>query len=111
MYEARALAFIAEVDAALGRKEDALREANHVLQLWPLTRDATVTPSIATIVSVAYIWADERDAAIRQLQAIAKLPGGPTAGDLKLNPVWDEIRGDPRFDKIVAQAAEPMKID
>jgi hypothetical protein len=30
---------------------------------------------------------------------------------LKLNPLWDELRNDPRFDKIIAEAARPVKID
>jgi TolB-like protein len=111
IFEARALAFIAEVDAGLGRKEDALREAKHVLELWPLSRDATVAPNIGTIVAVAYVNAGERDAALQLLAQFAKVPYGPTAGDLKLNPVWDEIRSDPRFDKIIAAAAEPVKLD
>jgi serine/threonine protein kinase/tetratricopeptide (TPR) repeat protein len=111
VFEARSLAYIAEEDAALGRKEDALREAHHVLELWPLSRDAIVAPDIATIVAVAYLWVGDRDAAMQLLQQFAKLPNGPTAGDLKLNPVWDEIRGDPRFDKIIADAAEPVKLD
>jgi hypothetical protein len=39
---------------------------------------------------------------------VAKLPAGLTAGDLKL---WDELRNDPRFDKIIAEAAKPIKLD
>ena len=111
IYEARARAFIAEVDAALGRKEDALREAHDVLELWPLSRDATVAPNVATIVAVAYVWAGEHDAALQLLAQFAKLPCGPTVGDLKLNPVWDDLRNDPRFDKIIAKATEPVKLD
>ena len=45
---------------------------------------------------------------MQELARVAKMPGGPTAGDLKLNPVWDEIRADPRFPKIVADAAMPL---
>jgi hypothetical protein len=107
----RARAFIAEVDAALGRKEDALREAHDVLELWPLSRDATVAPNVATIVAVAYVWAGEHDAALQLLAQFAKLPCGPTVGDLKLNPVWDDLRNDPRFHKIIAKATEPVKLD
>jgi tetratricopeptide (TPR) repeat protein len=108
IYEARSLAFIAEEDAGLGRKEEALREAHHVLELWSLTRDATVAPDVATIAAVAYLWVGDRDAAMQLLQQFAKVPNGPTAGDLKLNPVWDELRGDSRFGKIVADAAVPL---
>jgi tetratricopeptide (TPR) repeat protein len=111
IYEARPLARIAEADAALGRKEDAMREAQHALESWPLSRNATVTPDIAQIVAVAYVWAGERDAALQLLAQFAKVPYGPTAGDLKLNPVWDDLRNDARFNKIIAAAAEPVKLD
>jgi TolB-like protein/class 3 adenylate cyclase/Tfp pilus assembly protein PilF len=108
IFEARPMAWIAEADAALGRKEDALREAQHALEVWPLSRDATITPDIAQIIAVAYVWAGERDAALQLLGQFAKVPYGPTAGDLKLNPMWDEIRSDPRFSRIVADAAVPL---
>jgi len=52
-----------------------------------------------TIVAAAYLWAGERDALLQLLAQFAKLPYGPTAGDLKLNPVWDEIRGIRAFPK------------
>jgi hypothetical protein len=61
--------------------------------------------------AVVYLWSGERDAAIDRIGRIASLPGSPTAGDLKLNPIWDELRSDPRFDKIIAEAAQPIKLD
>jgi hypothetical protein len=36
------------------------------------------------------------------LEYSAQIPGGVHYGDLKLDPVWDSLRGDPRFEKIVA---------
>jgi len=38
------------------------------------------------------------------------LPYGPSYGELKLNPIWDDLRGNPRFDKIIAEAAKPIEI-
>ena len=111
IFEARPMAWIAQADAGLGRKEDALREAQHALEVWPLSRDATITPDIAQIIAVAYIWAGEREAALQLLGQFAKVPYGPTAGDLKLNPVWDDLRNDPRFERIIAKAVEPIKLD
>jgi hypothetical protein len=110
-YEGQARGYIGEIDVALGRKEEGIREARHAVELWPLTRDATVAPEVATLLAVVYLWSGERDAALQQLAGLAKLPGGPTAGDLKLNPVWDDLRSDPRFDKIVADAAVPLFTD
>jgi TolB-like protein/Tfp pilus assembly protein PilF/class 3 adenylate cyclase len=110
-WEGKARAYIAEIDAALGRKEDAIREGRHAAELWPMTRDARVAPEIATLLAVTYMWVGERDAALQQLEAIVELPCSFTYGDLKLNPVWDDLRGDPRFDRIIAQAGKPVKLD
>jgi len=113
-------AYIAEIDAALGRKEDAIREGRHIAELWPSQRDALIAPNIQIILAVVYMWSGERDAALQQLMEVAKVPVMPpgvnffpgfSAGELKLNPLWDELRNDPRFDKIVAEAAKPVKID
>ena len=110
-YEGKARAYIAEIDAALGRKEDAIQEGRHAVELWPRPRDARVASEIATLLAVVYLWSGERDAALDQLWQIANLAGSPSAGDLKLNPVWDDLRDDPRFEKIIAKAAEPIKLD
>jgi sugar lactone lactonase YvrE len=50
-------------------------------------------------------WVGERDLAIEQLETVAKTPGGPSYDELRLNPIWDPLRGDPRFEKIVASLA------
>jgi hypothetical protein len=42
--------------------------------------------------------------ALEQLEIVAKIPAGPSYGDFKFNPCWDPLRGDKRFDKIVAAA-------
>ncbi len=118
--DSHAPAYIAEIDAALGRREDAIREGRRAVELWPLKRNAMLAPDVATYVAIAYMWSGERDAALQLLAEVAKLPvypsfvGAPpglSAGDLKLNPVWDDLRNDPRFGKIVAEAAKPVKLD
>jgi hypothetical protein len=43
--------------------------------------------------------------AIEQLETLAKIPAGPSYGDIRLSPDWDPLRGDPRFEKIVASLA------
>ena len=50
-------------------------------------------------------WAGERNLALEQLEAVTKIPGGPSYGELRLDPMWDPLRGDPRFQKIVASLA------
>jgi serine/threonine protein kinase/Tfp pilus assembly protein PilF len=118
--DSHARAYIAEIDAALGRKDDAIREGRKALELWPLKRNAVLAPDVAIYVAIAYMWSGERDAALQQLAGVVKLPASSSplpvcpnlsAGELKLNPIWDELRNDPRFDKIVAEAAKPIKLD
>ena len=119
-FKAHALGYIAEMDAALGRKEDAIREGRNAVELWPLTRNARIAPDVATFLAIIYMWSGERDAALQQLTKLAKAPAALvmtpapaclSAGELKLDPLWDELRNDPRFDKIVAEAAKPIKLD
>jgi hypothetical protein len=50
-------------------------------------------------------WTGERDQAIQQLQTLARLPAGVSYGEIRLDPFWDPLRGDPRFEKIVASLA------
>jgi TolB-like protein/predicted Ser/Thr protein kinase/Tfp pilus assembly protein PilF len=92
---------IARIDAALGRKDDAIREAKEALALRPLAKDAMDGPMLVTNLALVYAWTGERDAAIEQLAAVAKIPAGPSYGDLALNPKWDALRDDPRFTQIV----------
>ena len=47
----------------------------------------------------------EADLAIEQLETLAKIPNGASYGDLRLDPNWDPLRGDSRFEKIVASLA------
>ena len=109
--EPLALAYRAVDAAGLGRKDDALREVRDVLDKWPASRNPSRAIEVATQAALAYAWIGEGDSAIQQLEAVVKQPGGPDAGDLKLNPQWDDLRNDPRFDKIVAEAAKPVLLD
>ena len=103
---------IAKLDAGLGRKEEAIREAQHAVELLPITKDSLNGPDWVANLALVYAWCGERDRALEQLEKIATLPGNPevpTYGDLLLNPCWDDLRGDPRFDKIVAAAKAASK--
>jgi hypothetical protein len=51
----------------------------------------------------------DRDGAFDKLSKLAKLPFGLNNGDLKLNPMWDDLRNDPRFDRILAESALPWQ--
>jgi len=106
---------IAKLDAGLGRKEEAIREARRAVELLPIAKDSLNGPANVANLALVYAWTGERDRALEQLEIVATIPGSstlliysgwlmPTYGDLLFNPCWDELRGNPRFDKIVAAA-------
>ena len=70
----------------------------------PIAKDSSWGPGLVTNLALVYAWTGERDRALEQLEKVATLPAGPTYGDLRFNPCWDDLRGDKRFDKIVAAA-------
>jgi tetratricopeptide (TPR) repeat protein len=96
---------LAVIDAALGQKEAALREGRRAVELMPIATDLADGPQLVWHLAWIYAWTGERDLAIEQLETVSKIPGGPTYGMLRLDPIWDSLRGDPRFEKIVASLA------
>ncbi len=98
------------IDAALGRREEALSEGRRAMELAPTAQEALRGPHnnegfTRTRFAMICAWAGEREVALEQLEAIAGTPGGPGYGGLRLDPMWDPLRGDPRFEKIVASLA------
>jgi TolB-like protein len=102
---AQALCVLGMTDAALGRKEDALREGRRAVELLPVTKDAYTGAAVLTNLAITYAWAGEKDLAIKQLEEVVRIPGPVSYGQLRLHPFWDPLRGDPRFEKIVASLA------
>ncbi len=93
------------IDAGLGRKEEALREGRRALELAPIAKDSLNGVDVLYNYAVICAWTGERDLAIEQLETLAKIPAGPSYGDIRLSPNWDPLRADPRFEKIVNSLA------
>ena len=71
----------------------------------PISKDSLNGPTNVAGLALVYAWTGARGRALEHLEKVATLPGyGPHYGDLRLNPCWDELRGDKRFDQIVAAA-------
>src|SRR5438477_1249338 len=102
---AQALCVLGLIDAALGRKEDALQEGRRAVELLPVERDAFAAPDIIQLFSIICAWTGEKDLACEQLANVTQFPSFLTYGRLRLLPFWDPLRGDPRFEKIVASLA------
>jgi TolB-like protein/class 3 adenylate cyclase/Tfp pilus assembly protein PilF len=99
------LCVLGMIDAALGRKEQAIREGRRAVELTPAAKDSLSGAQIMKYLAVIYAWTGEKDRAIEQIAATVKIPGDLSYGQLKLHPYWDALRGDPRFEKIVASLA------
>jgi TolB-like protein/Flp pilus assembly protein TadD len=103
--ESPELCFLGLIDAALGRKQEALSEGRRAAELLPVTKHALDGADILYCYAAICAQIGERDLAIEQLETLAKIPAGAHYGELRLDPFWDPLRGDPRFEKIVASLA------
>jgi TolB-like protein/Tfp pilus assembly protein PilF len=102
---APALCVLGLIDAALGREDEAIREGRRAIELLPITKDSIDGAELMKYMGVIYAWCGEKDLAIEQIAATLKIPSTLSYGNLKLHPNWDPLRGDPRFEKIVADLA------
>jgi tetratricopeptide (TPR) repeat protein len=102
---AAALGALGVVDAALGNKEDAIREGQRAVELMPVSKNAIEGPLLIKNLAIVYAWTGDKDRAIERLAEAAKLPDDLSYGHLRLNPLWDPLRGDPRFEAIIASLA------
>jgi tetratricopeptide (TPR) repeat protein len=93
------------IDAALGRKEEALREGRRAVELLPAEKDAIRGPAAIKYLAMIAAWVGDKDLACRELDVTARPPSPVSYGQLKRLPFWDPLRGDPRFEKIVASLA------
>ena len=108
--DALLLATLGLIDAGLSRKEDALREGRRAVELRPIADDAVDGATVISFLAMIYAWLGDVDAAIERLAFLAKTPGGPHYGQLKYDPAWDGVRGDPRFTQIVNQLQPRSKV-
>jgi TolB-like protein/Tfp pilus assembly protein PilF len=102
---AEAFCVLAMADAALGHKEDAIREGRRAVELLPVTKDSITGSRLLEFLTLTYAWTGEKEWALEQLAAVARMPGYLSYGHLRLHPFFDSLRGDPRFEKIVASLA------
>ena len=93
------------IDAALGRKEEALREGRRAVELIPVEKDSIYGIGMVKYFAMIAAWTGDKDLACEQLAIAIRPPTRLSYGELKLLPFWDPLRGDPRFDKIVASLA------
>ena len=109
---AQAFCVLGLSDAALGRKEDAIREGRRALELLPVSKDMMAGGVVLANLAIIYAWAGEKDRALEQLARAIRLPSPEflSYGQLKLHPFWDPLRGDPRFEKLVEESKKPVAL-
>ena len=103
--DAGALSLLGSIDAALGRKEDALREGRRAVELLPVEKEPTDGKRMIVGLARIAAWVGDNDLACEQLAVAIRRPSELTYGQLKLYPWWDPLRGNPCFEKIVASLA------
>src|SRR5205814_2167733 len=102
------LCVLAMIDAGLGRKEQALEEGRRAIVLAPLEKDVNNGSRVLQYFAITAAWTGDKELALQQLETGLRAPAASlmlSYGALKLFPVWDPLRGDPRFEKIVASLA------
>jgi serine/threonine-protein kinase len=93
------------IDAALGRKDEALREGARAVELLPIEKDALNGALMVHFLAMIAAWVGEKEMATAKLATVIQPPSYVAYGELKLLPFWDPLRDDPQFEKIVSSLA------
>jgi TolB-like protein/Flp pilus assembly protein TadD len=110
---AQALCVLGMSNAALGRKEDAIREGRRAVELLPVTKDMMAGGVVLVNLAIIYAWTGEKELALEHLAKAILFPSSNflSYGQLKLHPFWDPLRGDPRFEKLVEESKKPIAMN
>ncbi len=103
------LATLGQVDAGLGRKEEALREGRRAVELRPLTEDALDGATVLSFLALIQAWVGDTKSSLDQLEFLARIPSGVSFGQLKYDPAWDAVRAHPRFTAILNELQPKTK--
>jgi eukaryotic-like serine/threonine-protein kinase len=88
--------------AYLGRKAEAVQEGERAVALWPTARDGYIGPYIQHQLARIYTVVGQPDKAVDQLEALLKTPYFLSPAWLRIDPNFESLRGNPRFQKLVA---------
>src|SRR6266849_4967629 len=87
--------------AGLGQKDAAIAEGKRAVELLPESQDAFDGPEVTAVLAQIYAWTGEHDQAFGLLDHLLVIPNGITVPGLKLDPIWDPLRKDPRFQALI----------
>jgi len=91
--------------AALGRKQEAITQGKRAVELLPESQDAMDGPKITASLAEIYALTGETDEALRLIDHLLNVPNGLTVPALKLDPAWDPLRKDPRYQALIDKYA------
>jgi tetratricopeptide (TPR) repeat protein len=91
--------------AGLGRSEDAIREGKLGVELLSVSKEAIQGYRLVSDLAKIYTMVGEHDAAIDELDYLLSIPGELSAPLLRLDPDWAPLRGQPRFQELLAKYA------
>ena len=87
--------------AGLDQKEAAIAEGKRAVELLPESQDALEGPKITLLLAQIYTWTSEPSQALQLLEHSLNTANGVTVPSLNLDPVWDPLRSDPRFQALI----------
>jgi TolB-like protein/Flp pilus assembly protein TadD len=87
--------------AGLDEKEAAIAAGKRAVELLPESKDAFDGPQISAGLAQIYSLTGEKEEALRLLDHLLATPNGATVPLLKLDPIWDPLRDDPRFQALL----------
>jgi tetratricopeptide (TPR) repeat protein len=105
----RTLAVLAQTEAGLGETEKAIVDGRKALQLMSAVRDAYDLALVKQGLAQVYTWSGQVDGALPLLEELMKAPGYLTYGYLRVDPSWDPLRGNPKFEQFLATLAQKVK--
>jgi tetratricopeptide (TPR) repeat protein len=87
--------------AGLGEKELAIAEGRRAVELLPESEDALDGPKMSVALAQIYAWTGESDQALQLIDRSLSTPNGITVSFLRLDPIWEPLRSDPRFQALI----------
>ena len=100
--DAQRRAFLGLALAYMGRKSEAIHEAERAVALAPASRDGYIGPYLQHLLARTYLLVGEPEKAIDQLEPLLEMPYYLSPGWLRIDPTFDPLRRNPRFQRLVA---------
>ena len=99
------LSELAWVYVCLGRNADALRIAREAAEALPLEKDAVFGANFLLGLAEIEAHTGKPEEAVEMLGQLLSIPAGEniSIARLKIDPVWDPIRNDPGFQKLLSE--------